>query len=219
MTKRTKDKKRKLFPEGGKKIFGVLKRIAPAIATVVTGGAAAPLLGLATRGATKLLEGNKHPLAQTAVKFVGEHVLGNPAATAAEVDAVLRDPSPEQLVALKQADQAFQVRMKELDVDVFELEVEDVQHARDFGARTTLAPQMLISVLFLGGFFLVLYWAMTKLLETAVPDNVMPILTLLLGLLVREVPTIMQFWMGSSHGSKAKSDGQAQRLEEQLGQL
>ena len=38
--------------------------------------------------------------------------------------------TPEQLAELKKAELDFQVQMKKLDVDVFALETEDIQHAR-----------------------------------------------------------------------------------------
>ena len=38
--------------------------------------------------------------------------------------------TPEQLAEIKKAELDFQVQMKKLDVDVFALEAEDVQHAR-----------------------------------------------------------------------------------------
>ena len=69
----------------------------------------APILGTALGG----------PLAGTAIKVLGETILGDGEATETQVqEALLKGLNPDALVKLKEADQAFAVRMKELDIDV-----------------------------------------------------------------------------------------------------
>ena len=67
-----------------------------------------------------------------------------------------------------------------------------------------MMPQLLLSFLFVVGYFIILSLIATGSLtiSAALKD----VFILMLGLLVREIPTIMQFWFGSSVGSKKKSD-------------
>ena len=50
--------------------------------------------------------------------------------TPAKIEQAINTATPEQLVELKKAEQEFEKQMKELDVDVFSLEVKDKQDAR-----------------------------------------------------------------------------------------
>lgn len=65
-------------------------------------------------------------------------------------------------------------------------------------------PQIGLSVLFIAGYFLILYTLLTG--GILIPESMKDTSILLLGILTREVPTIMQFWFGSSSGSKDKSE-------------
>ena len=49
---------------------------------------------------------------------------------AKSIQTAINNASPEQLLQLKQAEKDFEIRMKELDVDVFKLEAEDKKDAR-----------------------------------------------------------------------------------------
>ena len=46
------------------------------------------------------------------------------------IEQAVQNASPEQLAEIKKAELGFKARMKELDVDVFELETDDIQNAR-----------------------------------------------------------------------------------------
>lgn len=76
-------------------------------------GGIAPTLGTALGG----------PLAGMAVKVIAEQVLGKPEATEDEVATALASGqlTGEQIVALRGADKAFEIRMKELDIDVMKV--------------------------------------------------------------------------------------------------
>ena len=78
-------------------------------------GAVAPTLGSALAG----------PMGGMATKMIAD-VLGVPNNPKA-IEKGLADASPEQMLELKKAEQEFDIKMKELDVDVFNLEVADGQ--------------------------------------------------------------------------------------------
>jgi hypothetical protein len=81
-------------------------------------GAVAPTLGQALGG----------PLGGAAAQTIAS-VLGCKPDEKSIANAV-QAATPEQLAEIKKAELDFQVQMKKLDVDVFALEAEDVQHAR-----------------------------------------------------------------------------------------
>ena len=63
-----------------------------------------------------------------AAKMISE-VLGVPN-TPKAIEKAMAEATPEQMLELKKVEQAFELQMKELEVDVFALETADIQDAR-----------------------------------------------------------------------------------------
>ena len=66
------------------------------------------------------------------------------------INTAIQQASPEQMIELKKAEQAFEVQMKELEVDVFKLETQDKQDARSRFSKDWTAR--IIGVAVVGGF-------------------------------------------------------------------
>jgi len=81
-------------------------------------GAVAPTLGTALGG----------PMGGMAANMIAD-VLGVPN-NPKSIEKAIAEATPEQMLELKKAEQAFEVQMKELDVDIFKLETQDAQDAR-----------------------------------------------------------------------------------------
>ncbi len=152
----------------------------------------APVLGTALGG----------PMGGAAAKFIGDKLLGNPDATEEDLSDYILGASPDQLAELKKLDQDFKLKMRELDVDVFKLENEDRASAREL-FKVNKWPQIILSALFIVGYFVILGLLLSGFLSIA--PGLKDTAILLLGIMTREIPTIMQFWFGSSSGSKDKS--------------
>ena len=89
-------------------------------------GAVAPTIATAIGG----------PLGGMAMKVVAE-VLGLPAdSSEKDVSRAMAAATPDQLLALKQADQDFAVRMRELDIDLEKIAASDRDSARRRAALT-----------------------------------------------------------------------------------
>ena len=101
-------------------------------------GAVAPTLGTALGG----------PMGGMAANMIAE-VLGVPNNPKA-IEKAMAEATPEQMLELKKAEQDFEVKMKELEVDVFKLETEDIQDARGKFSKDWTARIMGIAVV--GGF-------------------------------------------------------------------
>jgi hypothetical protein len=106
-------------------------------------------------------------------------------------------------VKLKELDNAFKVQMKQLDVDVFKLEVGDVQSAREM-ARVNMWPQIILSTLYTIGYFAVLYIFVVGDVDISVKFKAE--FNIVLGVMTAAQVKIMDFWFGSSYGSKIKDE-------------
>jgi hypothetical protein len=114
----------------------------------------------------------------------------------------MSNATPEQLLALKTADQQFIKDMRALDVDVFKLETVDVQSARAMYA-VNYWPQVIFSTLFIGGYFIILGFYLTG--RVTIAAEMKDTATVLIGIMSASVTAIMGFWFGSSFGSREKT--------------
>ena len=152
-------------------------------------GAVAPTLGTALGG----------PMGGMAAKMISE-VLGVPN-TPKAIDKALAEATPEQMLELKKTEQAFELQMKELEVDVFKLETADIQDARGkFGKDWTARIMGLVVV---GGFMGYIFLVTLQPPE----QNSEALINLVLGYLGGLASAIISFYFGASHSSDNK-DGE-----------
>ncbi len=160
----------------------------------------APTLGAALGG----------PMAGAATKFIADKVLGNPEATSHEIEDLILGASPEMLAKLKEMDNQFKVDMRKLDIDVYEMEYKDRDSARQLFS-INIWPQIILSSIFVFGYFIILIALFFN--SDAIPSEnsaLLGVFTTVLGVLTAAIPQILNFWFGSSLGSKQKTHGMAQ---------
>ena len=147
-------------------------------------GSIAPNLGAALGG----------PLGGMAGSVIAE-VLGVPN-TPKAIEQGLQQATPEQMLQLKKAEKDFEIRMQELEVDVFALETQDKQDARSKFSKDWTARIMGLAVIsgFLGYIFLV----------TLQPpeQNSEALINLVLGYLGGLASAIISFYFGASNTSE-----------------
>ena len=111
------------------------------------------------------------------------------------IQNAINSATPQQMLELKKAEQQFEVQMKELDVDVFKLEVEDKKDARGKFSRDWTARIMGIATVggFLGYIFLV----------TIQPpeQNSEALINLVLGYLGGLASAVISFYFGASNSN------------------
>lgn len=151
----------------------------------------APTLGTALGG----------PLAGVAVNALAKGLLGKEGATEADVAMAVESLTPEGLTKLRELDQQFQIEMRKLDVDLERIAAQDRESARQLGTKTSIAPQIVLSAIFVLGYFASLYVVFEG--QAATPNVV---LTTLIGTLTAGVVQILNYWFGSSHGSARKTE-------------
>ena len=156
------------------KLGGLLKSLAPNIASAAGG-----------------------PLAGMAVKMVAAKLSLPESTTANEIEDLI-EREPDKAVLVKQADEDFKLKIREMEIDLesFKTEVEDRKSARDAFA-SDLTPK-LFSVL-----TLILYGAFV-LMVTMLPhdQNDETIISLVLGQLSGILGTAAAFYYGGSSGKK-----------------
>jgi ABC-type Na+ efflux pump permease subunit len=159
----------------------IIGTVAPWIATALTG----PLGGMAVGAAAD--------------------ALGLSEKTEGALKAALFGVTPEQMLALKTADQQFALRMQEMGfkqiTDLEALAAGDRKDARDMQKMTRSPVPAILSIAVTLGYFGVLLGMLSGSLK--VEDS--QALLLMLGSLSTAWAMIMAFWFGSTAGSAEKS--------------
>ena len=156
----------------------------------------APSLGAALGG----------PLGGLAGQILGGLVSGG---KVADLEEAILTQKPETLLALKKLEQDYILKLEELGVEQHKVEAADRSSARDL-AKVNMRPQMMLSLLFIGGYFIILSAFFVGKIEIS-PELKEPFL-ILLGVITANVPSIMQFWFGTSSGSQRKTDLLAEQV-------
>lgn len=139
------------------------------------------------------------PLAGMAVKMASD-ALGVEADESAIQNAIMSG-DPATMVKLKELENNFTLKVKELEIESDRLSVQNTDSARKMQiAAKSLIPAIL-SVVTVTGFFGLLIGASLGVLTLTGSDVMM----LLLGVLARETANVYNFWLGSSHGSQEKT--------------
>jgi hypothetical protein len=111
------------------------------------------------------------------------------------INNAIQQATPEQMMELKKAEKEFEAQMKQLEIDVFKLEVQDKQDARGKFSKDWTARIMGIATLggFLGYIFLV----------TIQPpeQNSEALINLVLGYLGGLASAVISFYFGASNTS------------------
>ncbi len=120
-----------------------------------------------------------------------------------DVETALLEQKPETLLALRKAEQDFQLKLEELGVERDRISMADRVSAREM-AKVNMKPQMALSSLFVGGYFVVFLAIATG---TIAPDpEQQRTIDILLGMLATGIPMILAFWFGSTAGSASKTE-------------
>ena len=158
-----------------------------------------PLLGQVAPTIATALGG---PLAGIAVKTLSAVLLGHENGSQEDVSAAMANASPDQLATLKKIDADFKAHMKELDIDLERIAAGDRDSARQMQRETKDWVPKLLAVVITVGFFGILVW----MLVNGMPQTGTEALLMMLGALGTAWTGVVNFYYGSSAGSKAKND-------------
>ena len=120
-----------------------------------------------------------------------------------QLEQAMASMTPKQAIKLKMAEKNWLTTMRELDLKEEDLHAKDRDSARDLAIKTSIKPQVILSALYTSGYFAVLYMFLTG--DVTVDDSMKAEFNLILGVLTAGQVQIMNFWFGSSSGSKEKT--------------
>tara|TARA_R100001463_G_scaffold30011_1_gene68299 strand:- start:500 stop:988 length:489 start_codon:yes stop_codon:yes gene_type:complete len=155
--------------------FNLLKNVKNII------GAVAPTIGTALGG----------PMGSMAANMVADALGCEPEPK--KIEAAVQAATPEQLAELKKIDKDFEVRMKELDVDLYALETADIQDARGKFSKDWTSRIMGIAVV--GGFMGYIFLVTLQPPE----QNSEALINLVLGYLGGLASAVISFYFGASN--------------------
>lgn len=157
-------------------------------------GTVAPWIGTALGG----------PLGGMAITAAAD-ALGLSDKTEAAIKSALSGATPEQMLALKQADNDFSLKMQELGFKNMEtmvsLENADRDSARNREIQVKDRTPKILAYLITAGFFGML----VAMLFNAIPNENRDILNIMLGALGTTWANVTGYYYGSTKGSEAKS--------------
>lgn len=144
-------------------------------------GSLAPQLGHAIGG----------PLGGTAANMIAEALGCDPSPK--NIEKALSAATPTELLKLKEVEKEFEVKMKELDVDIYKLHTEDVQNARKaFSGDWT---SKILGFITIGGFMGYIFLVTIQPPE----QNSEALINLVLGYLGGLASAVISFYFGASH--------------------
>lgn len=162
------------------KLLDLVRTVAPSIASAVGG----PLAGMAT-------------------KAISEALLGKPDGTEQELLQAADRATPEQLLALKKAEQEFAVQMRELDIDLERISMADRDSARNREVKTKdWTPKVLAGLITVGYFGALFYMLRNGLPQHGGSEAML----VMLGTLGTAWGGVVAYYFGSSAGSRAKDE-------------
>lgn len=140
------------------------------------------------------------PLGGAAVGAIGK-IFGIDSATTNDIAKVFQDGklSPEQLSELKALELKYQAEEKERGFRYAELEYKNTADARDMQKQTKSFFPATLSTIITVGFFGILVAMLMMDIKPSEP------LLVMLGALGAGFGAVVNFWLGSSSGSQAKS--------------
>ena len=151
-----------------KKLLNIVGAVAPTLGTALGG----PLGGMASGVISKVLGVDNNQQA---------------------IERAIQSATPEQLLEIKKAEKEFEVKMQELQVDVFKLETQDKQDARSKFGRDWTAR--IIGIAMIGGFLCYIFLVTIQPPE----QNSEALINLVLGYLGGLASAVISFYFGASH--------------------
>jgi uncharacterized membrane protein len=180
-----------------KDILGIVGKVAPTIAGAIGG-----------------------PFAGTAVGALSDALFGNTTASEKEVVSALINATPDQLAAIKKADQDFALKMRELDIDVTKAYIADTSDARhSFGANSRVfwlgISILIIFLICIVGILYACYNMITGdiiVRDAGILATATGLIGSILGYVSANAQQVVGYYFGSSKGSSDKSDAIAKSI-------
>ena len=143
------------------------------------------------------------PLAGVAVSALSDKLLGKGDGTTEEVGAAILAGGPDALLKIKEAEQAFTVRMRELDIDLERIHQSDRASARERESKAgdSWTPRLLAGLVVVA--WIAVQWF---LLQNVIPQEMRELIARVLGTLDAALTLVLSYYFGSSASSREKTE-------------
>jgi hypothetical protein len=141
------------------------------------------------------------PLAGAAVAALSKAIFGEEGASEEAIDAALQNAAPEQIVALKRAEAEFQIALRNAAVEEARIDAGDRASARARQQAMSDWTPSVIGACIILGFFIVL----AAMVAGRLPSGAETEFSIMLGALATMIAAVVNYFFGSSAGSKEKT--------------
>ncbi|MEO1137464.1 MAG: hypothetical protein AAFW68_12800 [Pseudomonadota bacterium] len=141
------------------------------------------------------------PLAGAAVAQLSRAIFGKDTVDEDALANAVTQASPETLLALKQAEQAFQLALREAQVEEQRIDADDRANARERQIKMNDWTPSALGALVILGFFVVLGVMVARKL----PPGAETEFSIMLGALATMTAAVVNYFFGSSAGSREKT--------------
>jgi hypothetical protein len=146
------------------------------------------------------------PLAGVAVQALSAALLGKQDGTEAELAAAITTGGSDALLKIKEADNAFLLKLAELDVDIEKVNAGDRADARrrEIDAHDSWTPRFLAATVVLGFMYMVYMMISGSATEQLSNPVISGVVGTLIGYVSSKADTVVTYYFGSSASSRAK---------------
>jgi len=141
------------------------------------------------------------PLAGAAVSQISRAIFGAPDGDEEALAETLAAANPEHLIALKKAEQEFQIALREAQVEELRIDADDRANARGRQIALRDWTPSALGALIIIGFFIVL----GAMVARRLPQGTETEFSIMLGALATMTAAVVNYFFGSSAGSKEKT--------------
>ncbi|MEL6506141.1 MAG: hypothetical protein AAFR29_00780 [Pseudomonadota bacterium] len=141
------------------------------------------------------------PLAGAAVERISRALFGSASASEDDIAVALTTATPEQIIALRQADLDFQRLLQETTLEQVRIAAADRANARLHQREMEDWTPSVIGALVIFGFFVVL----GAMVARQLPQGAETEFSIMLGALATMTAAVVNYFFGSSAGSKEKT--------------
>ncbi|HNR76586.1 MAG TPA: hypothetical protein PKM48_05620, partial [Parvularculaceae bacterium] len=134
-------------------------------------------------------------------RHIGTACFGKEAADEDQIADALEKATPEQLVALRRAEQEFMIAIRKAALEAARIDAGDRASARDRQAKMKDWTPSALGALIIGGFFLTL----AAMVARKLPAGAETEFSIMLGALATMTAAVVNYFFGSSVGSREKT--------------
>lgn len=159
------------------------------------------------------------PIAGAATKVLADALLGDPNAPESQVAQAVMNATPDDLLKIREADQKFALAMKQANIDVLRLDVEDRKSARVMFPNLVPTERfwiMVLAYLIIAIFGGCVYWVLALSGTVNKDPNVLMLIGAVIGYASAKADQVVSFFFGSSSGSRDKTDKLSAALEQMI---